>query len=44
MTLLLDMQGPGWRYLRFDRSGGIDTQVFRLPSGRFIPDTGVGGY
>ena len=40
----LDMQGPGWRYLRFDRSGGIDTQVFRLPSGRFIPDTGVGGY
>ncbi|MCK0526874.1 3',5'-cyclic-AMP phosphodiesterase [Anaerobiospirillum sp. NML120449] len=40
----LDMQGPGWRYLRFDRNGGIDTQVFRLPSGRFIPDTGVGGY
>lgn len=40
----LDMHGPGWRYLQFSKSGQIDTQVYRLPSGRFIPDTAVGGY
>ena len=40
----LDLKGPGWRYLQFDRSGNINTQVFRLPEGRFIPDTSFTGY
>lgn len=40
----LDMRGPGWRYLEFEPNGGISTQVYRLPSGRFVPYTGVGGY
>lgn len=40
----LDLKGPGWRYLQFDCSGNINTQVFRLPEGRFIPDTSFTGY
>lgn len=40
----LDLQGPGWRYLQFDNNGTIDSQVYRLPAGRFVPDTAVGGY
>lgn len=40
----LDMRGPGWRYLEFYPNGQIDTQVYRLPAGRFVPNTGVGGY
>ncbi len=40
----LDAKGPGWRYLQFDLSGQINTQVFRLPEGRFVPDSGVSGY
>ncbi len=40
----LDMQGPGWRYLQFDPNGQISTQVYRLPAGRFVPDSGVEGY
>ena len=40
----LDSQGPGWRYLQFTEQGQISTQVFRLPPGRFVPDTGVAGY
>ena len=40
----LDSQGPGWRYLQFTEQGQITTQVFRLPPGRFVPDTGVAGY
>ncbi|WP_281709484.1 3',5'-cyclic-AMP phosphodiesterase [Anaerobiospirillum succiniciproducens] len=40
----LDLKGPGWRYLQFDWSGNINTQVFRLPEGRFIPDTSFTGY
>lgn len=40
----LDLKGPGWRYLQFYRSGNINTQVFRLPEGRFIPDTSFTGY
>lgn len=37
----LDSLGPGWRYISLDPSGNIDTEVFRLPSGRFVPDVGV---
>ncbi len=40
----LDMRGPGWRYLTLEPNGDISTKVFRLPSGRFVPDLGVGGY
>lgn len=40
----LDMRGPGWRYLEFAPNGNINTQVYRLPPGRFVPNTGVGGY
>lgn len=40
----LDELGPGWRYLQFGTRGQIDTQVYRLPPGRFVPDTGVCGY
>ena len=40
----LDLQGPGWRYLTLNIDGTIQTEVCRLPKGRFIPDTGVGGY
>ena len=40
----LDSLGPGWRYLQFSPKGEISTQVYRLPKGRFIPDSGVGGY
>lgn len=40
----LDSQGPGWRYLQFNAQGQISTQVYRLPPGRFVPDTGVAGY
>lgn len=40
----LDMRGPGWRYLEFYANGNIATRVYRLPEGRFIPNTGVGGY
>ncbi len=40
----LDLKGPGWRYLTFNTDGSIQTEVCRLPQGRFIPDTGVDGY
>lgn len=40
----LDLQGPGWRYLTLRMDGSVQTEVFRLPRGRFIPDLGVGGY
>lgn len=40
----LDSQGPGWRYLQLHENGNINTQVYRLPEGRFVPDQGVGGY
>lgn len=40
----LDSRGPGWRYLEFDHYGGIDTRVYRLPEGRFVPDRDVCGY
>ncbi len=40
----LDLEGPGWRYLSLNIDGTADTQVHRLPKGRFVPDFGVGGY
>lgn len=40
----LDIQGPGWRYLTLEPNGAIHTKVYRLPTGRFLPDLGVGGY
>lgn len=40
----LDNQGPGWRYLSFCNDGTIDTQVYRLPNGKFTPDNSVLGY
>lgn len=40
----LDMRGPGWRYLEFAPNGDISTQVYRLPTGQFVPNSGVAGY
>ncbi len=40
----LDMRGPGWRYLTFSADGSISTEVYRLPKGRFLPESGVNGY
>lgn len=40
----LDSKGPGWRYLELSSTGQIATQVYRLPAGRFVPNSGVGGY
>ncbi len=40
----LDQRGPGWRYLTMEVDGTISSKVYRLPPGRFVPDTDVGGY
>lgn len=40
----LDNKGPGWRYLEFFENGTIETEVFRLPFERFLPDFAIGGY
>lgn len=40
----LDYIGPGYRTFVFDPMGGIETSVYRLPPGRFVPDSGVVGY
>jgi Icc protein len=40
----LDAQGPGWRYLKLSNKGDIDTQVYRLPFEKYIPDFAIGGY
>lgn len=40
----LDESGPGWRYLTLHPDGRIDTQVWRLPAGSFIPDSQARGY
>jgi len=40
----LDQNGPGWRYLTFKDDGSIETEVYRLPPGLFMPDFAIGGY
>lgn len=40
----LDLKGPGYRTIQFTQQGQIQTSVFRLPPGRFVPDTSIGGY
>ncbi len=40
----LDSKGPGWRYLQLYADGRIETQLYRLPAGCFIPDGAAGGY
>lgn len=40
----LDTVAPGWRYLDLYPDGRVDTQVFRLQSGEFLPDSDSEGY
>ncbi|PKM31907.1 MAG: 3',5'-cyclic-AMP phosphodiesterase [Gammaproteobacteria bacterium HGW-Gammaproteobacteria-11] len=39
-----DSQAPGYRWLQLFDDGRIETQVKRLPHGRFIPDPDATGY
>lgn len=43
-TFALDYIGPGYRTFVFDPVGSLTTRVYRLPPGRFVPDSGVQGY
>ena len=40
----LDQNGPGWRYLTFKDDGAIETEVYPLTPGLFVPDFPIGGY
>ncbi len=40
----LDTKGPGWRYLQLYPNGRVETQVYRLPDGHFVPDGAATGY
>ncbi|QJD59001.1 3',5'-cyclic-AMP phosphodiesterase [Pseudomonas sp. gcc21] len=39
-----DTQSPGYRWLRLHTDGSIETEVSRLPAGRFVPDPDASGY
>ncbi|CAM2815003.1 3',5'-cyclic-AMP phosphodiesterase [Vibrio rarus] len=40
----LDTLPPGWRHLQLHKDGSIESQVYRLSEGRFIPDFESEGY
>ncbi|MCD8547737.1 MAG: 3',5'-cyclic-AMP phosphodiesterase [Aeromonadaceae bacterium] len=40
----LDDAGPGWRYLQLYADGHVATQVWRLPTGSFLPESFATGY
>lgn len=40
----LDTVGPGWRWLTLQPDGSVETEVCRLASGAFSPDTTSEGY
>jgi Icc protein len=40
----LDSHSPGWRMLELFNDGRLETQVYRLKNGRFLPDFSSGGY
>lgn len=39
-----DSQPPGYRWLRLYDDGRMDSEVARLPAGRFLPDADASGY
>ncbi|WP_261816624.1 3',5'-cyclic-AMP phosphodiesterase [Vibrio gallicus] len=40
----LDNLSPGWRSLTLHKDGRVESQVYRLPDGSFVPDFDAQGY
>lgn len=40
----LDTRAPGWRYIYFNTDGSVDTEVYRLEEGLFVPNYSARGY
>lgn len=41
---LADKDAPGWREIKLNDNGSIDTSVFRICDNRFVPDLSQNGY